>query len=178
MMRAQTAIKNFALSGNTPAKVLSNANDILCEGNEAEMFVTVWLGIMDLSTGTLRCANAGHEYPLLKRAGAEYEIVKDKHSLPLAAMEGFQIKEYELQLQPGDEIFVYTDGVPEAINELDEAYGPERLLAKLNSIRDASEKTKLESVLQDLRDFSGSAEQFDDITMIGFTYLGSGGSSV
>jgi serine phosphatase RsbU (regulator of sigma subunit) len=172
MMRAKTAIKNFARSGNSPAKLLSKVNNTLCEGNDAEMFVTVWIGIIDLKTGSMQCANAGHEYPVLMRAGGSYDLVKDKHGLVLAAMEGIPMREYELQLQPGDRLFVYTDGVPEAINRQQEAYGTDRLVQKLNTLRDNSEQETLEAVLQDIRDFAGDEEQFDDITMIGFTYLG------
>ncbi len=172
MMRAKTAVKNFARSGNSPAEVLSKANDVLCEGNDAEMFVTVWIGIIDLRTGLMRCANAGHEYPTLMRAGGEYEIVKDKHGLPLATLEGIRMKEYELQMNPGDQLLVYTDGVPEAINEKEEAYGTERMMKKATEVRQGSEKLILENVLADVRKFAGAAEQFDDITMIGFTYKG------
>ena len=172
MMRSKTAIKNFARSGHDPAKLLEHVNTALCEGNDADMFVTVWLGIIDLSTGCMRCANAGHEYPLLGRMGHDYELIKDKHSLALAVMDGIPISGYELQLDPGDRIFVYTDGVPEAINEKEEPYGVKRLVEKLNTLKNASEEETLKSVLEDTEAFSGTAEQFDDITMLGFTYKG------
>ena len=172
MMRAKTAIKNFARSSNGPAELLANVNNTLCEGNDAEMFVTVWLGIIDLKTGKMTCANAGHEYPVLMRAGGEYELVKDKHGMVLAAMEGVPMKEYELDLHPGDRLFVYTDGVPEAINEKEKAYGTERLVNTLNTLTQASEEATLRDVLLDVEAFAGKAEQFDDITMLGFTYLG------
>ncbi len=175
MMRAKTAIKNFARSGNSPAELLYNVNNTLCEGNEAEMFVTVWIGIVHLSDGTVQCANAGHEFPLLMRAGGEYELLRDKHSLPLAAMENAKMKEYELKLQPGDQLLVYTDGIPEAINEKEEAYGTERLQKKANEVRRQNQQLILESIFLDVEQFAGKAEQFDDITMIGFTYLGPGG---
>jgi len=172
MMRSKTAIKNYARSGNSPAELLANVNSVLCEGNDAEMFVTVWIGIIDLRTGKMRCANAGHEYPILGRAGENYAIYRDKHSLPLATIENIKMREYELDLNPGDQIFVYTDGIPEAINESQEAYGTDRLVTKLNAIRHESQQIKLESVLQDIQAFAGAADQFDDITMIGFTYNG------
>ena len=171
MMRAKTAIKNNASAGLGPAEVLFRVNDILCEGNDAGMFVTVWLGILDLSTGRMRCANAGHEYPVLLTDGGEYTLFRDKHGLALAALKGTRVREYELQLNPGDRIFVYTDGVPEAINEKEEAYGTERMTNRLNQMKNGSEKALLESVLQDIRNFAGTAEQFDDITMLGLTYL-------
>ena len=172
MMRAKTAIKNFAGSGHSPAKVLEKVNNSLCEGNDAEMFVTVWLGILDLKTGKLTCANAGHEYPVLMRAGGDYELLKDKHGLVLAAMEGVPLKEYEIDLNAGDRLFVYTDGVPEAINEKEEAYGTDRLTHKLNQLKSVPQAQVLESVLRDIRNFAGTAEQFDDITMLGITYGG------
>ena len=170
MMRAKTAIKNFAHSGNSPAKVLENVNNTLCEGNDAEMFVTVWLGMLDLKTGKMACANAGHEYPVLMRAGGDYELLKDKHGLVLGAMENIRLREYEIDLDPGDRLFVYTDGVPEAINEKEKAYGTERLTEKLNKVKGMPQEQTLESVLRDIRNFAGTAEQFDDITMVGMTY--------
>ncbi len=172
MMRSKTAIKNYARSGSSPAEILSRVNDTLCEGNDAEMFVTVWLGILDLRTGKMRCANAGHEYPVRMPAGGEYALIRDRHSLALAAMEGAPMREYELDLAPGDRIYVYTDGVPEAINEASEAYGTERLVATLNRLRTRSQQEILEGVLADVRAFAGAAEQFDDITMLGLTWLG------
>ncbi len=177
MMRAKTAIKNYARTGMGPAELLKRANNTLCEGNDAEMFVTVWLGILDLNTGLMKCSNAGHEYPVLMRAGGEYELLKDRHGLVLAAMENVPVREYEIQLNPGDRLMVYTDGVPEAINEKNEAYGTQRLVRRLNLRKDASQELALEDVLRDLRSFAGNAEQFDDITMLGLTYIRRGGEA-
>ncbi len=174
MMRAKTAIRGLAESGSAPAEILYRANNTLCEGNDAEMFVTVWLGIVDLSTGLMKCANAGHEYPALMRAGGDFELVRDKHGLALAAMEGMRFKEYELQLNPGDRLFVYTDGVPEAIDEQVEQYGTRRLVDVLNAVRGEPLESMLPTVRRDIADFAGNAEQFDDITMLGFTYRGPG----
>ena len=172
MMRSKTAIRGFAESGQSPGEILYRANNTLCEGNDAEMFVTVWLGIIDLSTGVMKCANAGHEYPVLMRAGGDYAYVKDKHGLVLAAMEGVRYREYELELHPGDKLFVYTDGIPEAINAAVEQYGAERLTRALNTVKDVPMETALRAVRGDIAAFVGDAEQFDDITMLGFTYLG------
>lgn len=171
MMRAKTAIKNYARSGSTPAEILERVNNTLCEGNDAEMFVTVWIGILDLKTGQMQCANAGHEYPVLMRANGDYELVKDKHGLVLAAMENIRLREYSMDMEPGDRLFVYTDGVPEAINVKEDAYGTDRLVDKLNRIKNAPQEQVLEDVLQDIRNFAGEAVQFDDITMLGLTYL-------
>ncbi len=170
MMRAKTAIKYYSRSGLGLAEILQKVNHTLCEGNDADMFVTVWVGILNLTTGQMLCSNAGHEYPLLMRAGGDYEVLRDKHSLALAIMKGIPLKEYEIQLNPGDRLFVYTDGVPEAINEKEEAYGLDRLAGRLNRLKNVSQEWALEDVLQDIRNFAGKAEQFDDITMLGLTY--------
>ncbi|MBO6241087.1 MAG: SpoIIE family protein phosphatase [Butyrivibrio sp.] len=168
MMRSKTAIRSFAESGKDPAEIIFKANNTLCEGNDAEMFVTVWIGIIDLFTGVMKCANAGHEYPLIKRAGGDYEIYKDKHSLALAAMENLKAREYEIQLNPGNKIFVYTDGIPEAINEEVVQYGTDRLIRAINKVKDEPFTSVLPAVSNDVAVFRGNAEQFDDITMLGF----------
>ncbi len=172
MMRAKTAIRGFAESGLTTAEILERANETLCEGNEAEMFVTVWLGIIDLTNGKMMCANAGHEYPVLMPAGGDYNYVKDKHGVPLAVMEGRKYHEYELQLNPGDRLFVYTDGIPEAIDRDLVQYGSERLVNVLNTLKDATIADTLPAVRKNIADFVGEADQFDDITMLGFVYYG------
>ena len=174
MMRAKTAIRGLAENGGEPAEVLGRANAILCEGNDAEMFVTVWLGIIDLQTGKMICASAGHEYPALMRAGGEYELLKDRHGLALAAMDNMKYQEYELQMNPGDRIFVYTDGVPEAINGSMEQYGTDRMLRALNTATKASLRGTLTAVQEDLAAFVGDADPFDDVTMLNFLYKGAG----
>jgi serine phosphatase RsbU (regulator of sigma subunit) len=175
MMRAKTAIRSLAESGRAPSEILFRANNTLCDGNDAEMFVTVWIGIIDLGTGDMRCANAGHEYPVLLRAGGEYELFKDKHGVALGAMENMRFSEYELKLNPGDRLFVYTDGIPEAIDLDEQQYGTDRLTAKLNTLRDATMAQTLPAVREDVARFAGKAEQFDDITMLGFAYYGEEG---
>ena len=172
MMRAKTTLRDLAESGKEPAEILYKANGTLCEGNDADMFVTVWLGIIDLTTGLMKCANAGHEYPVLMRAGSDWGLLREKHGLALAAMPGMRFKEYELQLNPGDRLFVYTDGVPEAIDEKIEQYGPERLVRVLNSLKGETMQDTLTAVRRDIADFVGAADQFDDITMLGFAYNG------
>ena len=172
MMRAKTAIRGLAESGHSASEIMERANNTLCEGNDAEMFVTVWIGIIDLETGTMQCANAGHEYPIIMRNGGDYEYIKDKHGLALAAMEGMHYREYELQMNPGDRLFVYTDGIPEAIDENVEQYGIGRLADALNRLKEVSIADTLPAVRKDISDFVGEADQFDDITMLGFLYLG------
>ncbi len=177
MMRAKTAIRGLAESGQTPAEILYRANNTLCEGNDAEMFVTVWLGIVDLKTGLVQCANAGHEYPTIMRAGGSFEAMKDRHGLALAAMEDMRYREYEIQLNPGDRLFVYTDGVPEAINGMEVQYGMDRLLDALNRVKGDTMKDILPVVRKDIEDFADGTDQFDDITMLGFWYKGEDGAA-
>ncbi|WP_207636493.1 SpoIIE family protein phosphatase [Butyrivibrio proteoclasticus] len=168
MMRSKTAIRSFAETGGSPSEILERANNTLCEGNDAEMFVTAWIGIVDLETGLMKCANAGHEYPLIKRVNGEFEIIKDKHSLALAAVEGIKPKEYDIELHPGDKVFVYTDGIPEAINEEVIQYGSKRLVDVINKVKDKSFTEILPFMSDSVAAFRGSADQFDDITMLGF----------
>ncbi len=170
MMQAKTAIKNNARSGFGPAEILQNVNTLLCEGNDANMFVTVWLGMLEIKTGRMRCANAGHELPGLMRAGGNYELLEDERGFVLGGFRGIEIPEYEIRLNPGDRLFVYTDGVTEATNENGKMFMKERLKACLNRMKDQPQKQTLEGVLQSIREFVGEAEQFDDITMLGLTY--------
>lgn len=171
MMRSKTAIKNYARNGLGPAEILENVNSTLCEGNDAHMFVTVWLGILDLKTGLMRCANAGHENPVLLRAGGDYAMMEDPHGFVLGGFENVPMTEYEIQLTPGDRLFVYTDGIPEAMNTEGKQYGEERLAACLNQLKNGTQEQILDGMLRSIRSFAGEAEQFDDITMLGITYL-------
>ena len=161
--------------GLSPKEVLSKVNDQLCENNEAEMFVTVWLGILEISTGRLTCANAGHEYPALRRAGQPYELVRDKHGFVLAGMEGARYREYQLELKPGDELYVYTDGVAEATDSKNELFGTDRMLKALNLHLGDGPDILLPRVKEEIDRFVGEAPQFDDITMLGLRYLGPAG---
>lgn len=170
MMRSKTAIRALAASGSSPSEILFKANNELCEGNDAEMFITVWIGILNTDTGVMICANAGHEYPVFMPAGGEFSLVKDRHGLVLAAMENSRFRDYELQFHPGDRLFVYTDGVPEAVNEADDQYGTERLVAALNKWRDLPIQEVAPAVRRDIEEFAGEAEQFDDITMLELIY--------
>lgn len=172
MVIAKTLIKNRAQMGGNPAEILSYVNEQLCEGNEADMFVTVWLGIIEISSGKGLAANAGHEYPAIRRAGQAYELIKTKHSPAVATMEGLKFREHEFELHPGDYLYVYTDGVPEAINQNEELFGTDRMLAALNRNPEASPMELLQSVKQEIDAFAGDAPQFDDITMLCFEYKG------
>ena len=166
MMISKTLLKSAAQSGLSPKAVLEKVNNQLCENNDAEMFVTVWLGILEISTGKMKCANAGHEYPAIMRRGGGFQLFKDKHGLVLAGMEGARYREYELELNEGDRLFVYTDGVPEATNADTVLYGTDRMLHALNEAKDRSCCELLASLHRDVDAFVGAADQFDDITML------------
>ena len=175
MVIAKTLLKNASQMGLSPKEVLEKVNNQLCENNEAEMFVTVWLGILEISTGHLICANAGHEYPALRRAGRPYELVKDRHGFVLAGMEGTRYREYVLELKPGDELYVYTDGVAEAADSRNELFGAGRVLEALNGHLGGGPDVLLPEVKAEIDRFVGEAPQFDDITMLGLRYLGPAG---
>lgn len=178
MVIAKTLIKNRAQfvkneeGGYSPGEILEFVNGQLCEGNEAELFVTVWFGIIQISTGKGIAANAGHEYPVIRKAGGGYELIKTKHSPPVAVMEGLHFRETEFILAPGDSLYLYTDGVPEAANANEELFGTERMLEALNKNPDAPSKELLHKVKESIDVFVGSAPQFDDITMLSVTYFG------
>ncbi len=172
MVIAKTLIKNRALMGGSPSEVLAYANDQLCEGNGADLFVTVWFAIIDLATGKGVAANAGHEHPVLRRADGKYELVVYRHSPAVATMEGMRFREHEFQLYPGDRIFVYTDGVAEATNAKNELFGTDRMLEALNKNVDASPEKLLPAVRKEIDRFVGAFPQFDDITMLSLHYKG------
>ena len=172
MVNAKTLIENRAMMGGTPAEILAHVNAQLCEGNEAELFVTVWLAIVELSTGKGMAANAGHEHPALRRANGTYELVEYRHSPALAVMEGLRFREHSFELHPGDSIFVYTDGVTEATDPDNRLFGTERMLEALNRAPDADPKTLLENVQTAIDGFVAEAPQFDDITMLCMQYFG------
>ena len=172
MMIAKLLIKLRVKAGGNPGKMLSDVNNTLCEKNEMEMFVTAWLAVITLSNGNGVAVNAGHEYPALRRTGGRYELLKYKHGMPLAAMEGMVFREHEFHLDPGDSILVYTDGVTEATNINNEMFGEKRLIEALNKKPDASPDICIANVKRSIDDFTGEAEQFDDITMLGIRYNG------
>ncbi len=172
MMIAKILIKTRLEAGESPGEVLKNVNNHLLEGNKTGMFVTVWLAVITLSTGEGVAVNAGHEHPIVRRAGGQYEIVKYKHSMAVAAMEDISFREHTFKMNAGDSLFVYTDGVPEAENSSRELLGTERVLAALNKDADASPVQVLENVMCGIDAFVGSAEQFDDITMLSMRYNG------
>ena len=172
MMASKIVIGNNAMMGKSPAKILHDTNNSICKHNSEEMFVTVWLGILEISTGRLVSANAGHEYPIVRRKDGLYENLKDSHGFILGGMEGVRYKETEIILEPGSSLFVYTDGVPEATASDKSMFGNDRLLKALNEEPGADPETTLNNIRKALDDFVQEAEQFDDVTMMSLLYRG------
>ena len=174
MVTARTLIKNRAMMGDTysPARILSDVNRELCEDNKAALFVTVALGIIELSTGKGVEANCGHEYPIARRGGGEYEIIKYEHSPALGIMEDIEISDFNFMMAPGDSVFIYTDGVTEAKDPDGERYGMERMVTALNQKAYSSMEELLNAVKDSLADFVKDTDPFDDITMMAVEYKG------
>ena len=167
MMVTKILIKEHAMLDKSPAEVLDTINDRICGNNNTNMFVTVWLAKMDLRTGNMIVANAGHDDPVIYKNNGEFELKKTKHGMPLGVRKNRQYEEYEIWMGPGDKIFLYTDGVHEATNENGEMYGMERMLASLNEYKEKSLNELLTYVKNDVESFVGEAVQFDDMTMMG-----------
>ena len=171
MMVSKAILKNNAMLGKSPAEILSAANEAICSNNKMEMFVTVWIGIMEISTGRIIAANAGHEYPAVYRKDGDFELYKDRHGFVVGGMPGIRYREYELVLKPGDRLFLYTDGVPEATDAGGELFGTERMIDALNRGGSKPEEI-LKEVRRNVDAFVGDAEQFDDLTMLCLEYKG------
>ncbi|MBE5782595.1 MAG: hypothetical protein E7329_04675 [Clostridiales bacterium] len=172
MMQSKALLKSCAESKMSVEQVFTTANEKLCQGNDAGMFVTAWMGLLNVKTGALTFANAGHNPPLLKRADGSFECLRTRAGFVLAGMEGIRYRKNEMQLNPGDILYLYTDGVTEATNESEKLYGEERLLKLLNTHSFASAQIICEAVKADVDAFVGNAEQFDDITMLCLRYNG------
>ena len=176
MMTCKIGLKTVIRRGGTPAERLAVFNDLLCEENIADMFVSVWLGIIEISTGKMTAANAGHEYPIFRRRGEEqdkFALYKDKHGLVLGAMEGVCYRNYEVDLKPGDLLFVYTDGVAEANNADHALFGTERTCMALNRDPDCGPDGLIANVREEIDRFVKDEPQFDDITMLCLQWKGS-----
>ena len=172
MMVTRMLIKSRLQSGESVAEALTNVNRQLCENNELGYFVTVWLAVLEISTGKGVAVNAGHEHPVLRRSDGKYELVLYRHSLAVAAMDGVRFRQHEFQLCPGDSFFVYTDGVTEATNGEHELFGTDRMLEALNKEPDAEPDQLLKNVMDDIHRFMDGEDQFDDITMMCLKYNG------
>lgn len=172
MVIAKTLLKDHAQSGDVPTLVFKEVNQLLCESNDEGMFVTAWMGVLELSTGHLDYVNAGHNPPLLKGSCGEYEYLRTRSGIALACMEGVSYRASSLELKSGYTLFLYTDGVTEAMDANHQLYGEERLINILNHHKDAAPEKLLAAVHADINNFVGDAPQFDDITMLGLRYHG------
>ena len=174
MMAAKIILANYAKMGKDPADILRETNKVICANNKEEMFVTVWLGILTISTGKLTAANAGHEYPCIRKAEGQFELLRDKHSFVIGGMESVEYTDYEITLEPGTKMFLYTDGVAEAADGKNRLFGEERMLEALNEDPEASPEQLLKNVRSAVDAFVQGAQQFDDITMLCVEYKGAG----
>ncbi len=172
MMRAKTELKSLTEADIPLAEVFTNGNEALCEGNDAGMFVTAWQGSVDLQNGILHYVNAGHNPPLVRHGDGKFEYLRSKAGFVLAGMDGVRYKTQEWQLEKGDVIFLYTDGVTEATNASTELFGEERLLEAINRSEFTSMEELCAIMKKEVDAFVGDAPQFDDITMLAFRYIG------
>ena len=172
MMTSKTLLKSYAESGMSVDEVFTSANEKLCEGNEADMFVTAWMGLLNVKTGLLTFANAGHNPPLVRHGDGSFTYLKSRPGLVLAGMDGIRYRKNEFQLSPGDMLYLYTDGVTEATDLHNELYGEDRLLDVLNHHTGSDVEALCTAVKADVDAFVGKSPQFDDITMLCLVYHG------
>ena len=170
MMISKTLIKHRALQGGKPSEILKFTNDSLTEDNINDMFVTIWIGILDTDTGTVTASSAGHEYPFYTDLDGEYQMLEDPHGVVCGVFEGLEYEDYAFRIPVDGRIFVYTDGVAEAQNEAEEMYGLERIKSSLNRYKDKNPAELVALVKEDVDAYAGSQEQFDDITMLSLWY--------
>ena len=172
MMVAKRILEDYARMQLSVSAILEKTNETLVNSNQAEMFVTVWLGVLEVSTGILTAASAGHEYPIIKKKNGLFELYRDRHGLVIGGLPGVRYTEYSLRLEPGSKLFVYTDGVPEATAGNGEMFGLERTVAALNTCAEDGPEEILKKMRGMVDDFVGDAEQFDDLTMLCLEYRG------
>ena len=172
MMISEILIREFAKTEISPKEVLEKLNSRISENNPNDMFVTVWFGIMDISTGHVTAANAGHEYPIIKKADGNFELFKDKHGLVVGAMEGIRYREYEFEIEKNGVLFLYTDGAPEATDEENKLFGTDRMIETLNRDPNLPPEMLVNTMKESIDEFVGEAPQFDDLTMLCIKYNG------
>ena len=172
MMASKIILSNNAMMNIRPSEILKNTNDLICSNNREEMFVTVWLGILEISTGKVTAANAGHEYPAVMHENGRFELIQDKHGFIIGGISGLEYQDYEIMLEPGSKLFLYTDGIPEAADAASELFGTDRMLDALNSEPGADVRKLIENIQDSVSGFAGNTEQSDDITMLCLEYKG------
>ena len=174
MMLSSALIRNAAMNEISPARILTLVNRQICARNTEEMFITVWMGVLEISTGLLTAANAGHEYPALKQPDGSFELMKDRHGVVVGAMDGVRYRDYTIQMFPGTKLFVYTDGVAEATDVSEQLFGTGRMIDALRKAENGTPEELLRVVRSDVDAFVGKAPQFDDLTMLCLQYNGPG----
>ena len=172
MMASKILVQNYAMMNKSPKAALEATNNQICQNNREQMFVTVWLGILDLKTGVLTASNAGHEYPAIKMPDGEFELQKNKHGFVIGGMEGIAYREFEVKLEKNSMLFIYTDGVAEATDKNGELFGTDRMLEALNRENDGTPSGVIDNVGKAIDSFVKGAPQFDDITMLCLKYYG------
>ena len=172
MMTSRTLVQIYAKMKMGPAETLSATNNWLRANNKSAMFFTAWLGILDLSTGLITAVNAGHEYPVIRFGRRPFQLFRDKHGLFVGVSEKARYTAYELQMAPGDRLFLYTDGVPEAQTSDRNMFGLDRMVSALNEDPDAPLEQLLSNVRGAVDGFIQGARQFDDLTMLCLEYRG------
>lgn len=175
MAITKVLITDTTMVTRSPAEILRLVNDRICRSNKLDMFVTVWLGILEISTGRVIAANAGHEYPIIHRNGGAFELLKDKHGFVIGGMENIRFNEYVFDMKQGDSLFLYTDGVPEATDSAEQLFGLDRTLSALNMAPDGEPHELMGAVRKAVDAFVGDAPQFDDLTMMCLKYYGASG---
>ena len=166
MMATNIVIDNRTSMGGTPAQIMEYINANICRHNFEAMFVTIWLGILEISTGRIVCVNAGHEDPVICHKGGEFELFKTKHNIAVGTLPDARFNDYEIVLGKGDKLFIYTDGVPEATNEDNKLFSNDRMVDALNEYRDGTPQEILEGIQKSVNEFVGSRTQFDELTML------------
>ena len=170
MMVSKAIFQSVGGMCSSAADIMTKANELICSNNQEEMFVTVWIGVLEISTGKLKAANAGHEYPAVRQPDGNFELLKDKHGFVVGGMSSVRYREYEVQMEPGSKIFLYTDGVPEATDANTEMFGTDRMIEALNRDPAAAPEGVLKNVRTAVNEFVKDAEQFDDLTMLCLEY--------
>ena len=166
MMVTNILITDRTHMGGTPAEILTFVNKSICEHNRADMFVTLWLGILEISTGKVAACNAGHDDAMIYRKGGEFEMLTSRHGIVVGAMSEAKYRDFEIQLNKGDKLFLYTDGVPEATDKNNKMFTIKNTLQALNKYKEKSPEEILEGVKSSVNDFVGDAPQFDDLTVL------------
>jgi len=172
MVISKTLVKQRAEYGGTPAEILYEVNNKLCQDNSSVQFVTIWLMILDITTGKGMAANAGHETPLVRRYGQQFELLNDVHTMPIAAIPNAEFRDYELNLNPGDALFVYSDGATDATDPSQNRFSSSGILDALNTVKENDPKIMIDTVVKAIDDFAKGTPPFDDTTMLALCYHG------